>query len=125
MKAKRNRAAMIVSSLLVAWSFAVAWQVVAQTAKPGNASEGQKVFEDKCVRCHGDDGSGNTVLGKPLGAMDLRSAPVQTLTDAQIYTQINKGKANMPPFGGALNPTQINDLIAYVRKFGKHPAGKK
>jgi len=125
MKARRNRAAMIVSSLLVAWSFAVAWQVVAQSAALGNPSEGQKIFADKCVRCHGDDGSGNTVLGKPLGAMDLRSAPVQALTDAQIYTQIDKGKLNMPPFGGALNSAQINDLIAYVRKFGKHPAGKK
>lgn len=117
---------MIVSTLLVTWAFAVAWQVVAQSASAGNAAEGQKVFADKCVRCHGDDGSGNTVLGKPLGAMDLRSAAVQALTDAQIYTQIDKGKLNMPPFGGALNQTQINDLIAYVRKLGKHPAaGKK
>ena len=125
MKAKRNPTAMIMTSLMLAFAFGAAWQVMAQTAKAGNAVQGKKIFEDKCVRCHGENGSGDTALGKPLGAMDLRSAPVQALTDAQIYTQIDKGKGNMPPFGGALKPAQIDDLIAYVRLFGKHPAGKK
>ncbi len=113
------------TSLLLACSLAAGWQVMAQTAKTDSPVQGKKLFEDKCVRCHGDNGSGDTALGKPLGAMDLRSAPVQALTDAQIYTQISKGKGNMPPFGGALNPTQIKDLIVYVRHFGKHPAGVK
>lgn len=124
-KAKRNPAIMMVTSLMLTCSFAAVWQVMAQTAKAGNAMQGKKYFADKCVRCHGDNGSGDTPLGKPLGAMDLRSAPVQALSNVQIFAQISKGKGNMPPFGGALNPTQIDDLIAYVREFGRHPAGKK
>lgn len=79
------------------------------------AAEAKQVFEEKCVRCHAENGSGDTVVGKALGAADLRSPVVQKLTDAQIYAQIDQGKGNMPPFGSGLSKTQINDLIAYVR----------
>lgn len=95
-------------------------------------SEAQGIFADKCVRCHAENGSGDTPVGKALGAADLRSAAVQKLTDAQIYAQIDQGKANMPPFGSGLSKAQINGLIAYVRSLAKQqesakskPAGKK
>jgi cytochrome c6 len=93
-------------------------------AQKGNAAEGAKIFADKCEKCHDKDGSGGTVFGKALKAADLRSADVQKKTDADFYTQIDKGKGNMPPFGGSLDKSQIDDLVAYVRQFGK-TAGKK
>jgi mono/diheme cytochrome c family protein len=95
------------------------------TAQAGNEQEGQKIFHDKCVRCHAEDGSGNAVIGKALGAADLRSADVQKKSDADFYTQIEKGKGNMPPFGPSLDKSQINALVAYVRAFGKNQAAKK
>jgi len=110
-------------ALSVAFLFAAG---LPATSYAGAAQEGQKIFEEKCVRCHGEDGSGNTVIGKALGAADLRSADVQKKTDADFYTQIDKGKGNMPPFGSGLEKTQINELIAYVRAFGKKQVtGKK
>jgi cytochrome c6 len=109
--------------LLLAFSFAIANPAQAQT---GSAAAGQKVFQEKCERCHGKDGSGNTSFGKALRAADLRSADVQKKTDADFYLQIDKGKKNMPPFGATLDKTQINDVIAYVREFGKkQPEAKK
>ena len=102
--------------LLLAFPFAVANLAQAQT---GSAANGQKVFQEKCERCHGKDGSGNTSFGKALRAADLRSVDVQKKTDADFYLQIDKGKKNMPPFGASLDKTQINDVIAYVRQFGK------
>jgi mono/diheme cytochrome c family protein len=89
----------------------------------GNAAEGKKIFSAKCATCHGPDGSGNTSVGKSLKAADLRSADVQKKTDADFYTQVDRGKGKMPPFGRVLNKTQIDDVVAYVREIGK--AGKK
>lgn len=109
--------------LLVAFPFVIANPAKAQT---GNTANGQKVFQEKCAKCHGKDGSGSTSYGKALGAADLRSADAQKKTDADFYTQIEKGKKNMPPFGTSLDKTQINDVIAYVREIGKkQPEAKK
>src|ERR1700691_1875827 len=88
-------------------------------------SDGQKVFDTNCAKCHGPDGTGNTVVGKAVGAKDLGSAEAKKLTDAEIHTQIDQGKGNMPPFGGTLSKAQIDSLIPIVRGFGKKPAAAK
>ena len=89
-------------------------------------SDGQKLYDTNCAKCHGPDGTGNTTVGKAVGAKDLNSAEAKKLTDAEIHTQIEEGKGNMPPFGGTLNKAQIDSLIAIVRGFSKKPAaGKK
>jgi len=102
--------------LLLGFVFAIAKPATPQI---GSAANGQKVFQVKCEKCHGKDGSGNTSFGKALRVADLRSADVQKKTDADFYIQIDKGKKNMPPFGASLDKTQINDVIVYVREFGK------
>jgi cytochrome c6 len=94
-------------------------------AQAGKAEEGQKLFEANCAKCHGPDGSGDTAIGKAVGAKDLRAAEAQKLTDAEIFTQIDQGKNNMPPFGGALDKAKINDLVAYVKVLSKKGAAKK
>ena len=89
-------------------------------------SDAQKLFDTNCAKCHGPDGTGNTVVGKAVGAKDLGAPEAKKLTDAEIHTQIEQGKNNMPPFGGTLNKAQIDSLIPIVRGFGKKPAaGKK
>ena len=94
-------------------------------AQAGQAEEGKKLFEVNCAKCHGPDGSGNTPIGKAVGAKDLRAPEAQKLTDAQIFTQIDQGKGNMPPFGETLGKAKINDLIAYVHVLIKKPSGAK
>jgi mono/diheme cytochrome c family protein len=89
-------------------------------------ADGQKLYDANCAKCHGPDGTGNTVVGKAVGAKDLHSAEAKKLTDAEIFTQIDQGKGNMPPFGGTLNKAQIDSLVPIVRELGKKPAaGKK
>lgn len=88
-------------------------------------ADGQKLYDTNCAKCHGPDGSGNTVVGKAVGAKDLGSAEAKKLTDAQIHTQIEQGKNNMPPFSGTLNKEQIDSLIPIVRGFGKKGAAAK
>jgi mono/diheme cytochrome c family protein len=88
-------------------------------------ADGQKLYDTKCAQCHGPDGTGNTVVGKAVGAKDLNSAEARKLTDAEIHTQIDQGKGKMPPFGGTLNKAQIDSLIPIVREFGKKSAAAK
>jgi mono/diheme cytochrome c family protein len=102
--------------------FAIVYPAGAQTDKD---ADGAKLFDQNCSKCHGPDGSGNTAIGKAVGAKDLRSPEAQKMNDAQIYTQIDQGKGNMPPFGGTLNKAQIDSLIPYVRQLSKKPSGAK
>ena len=88
-------------------------------------SDGQKLYDTNCAKCHGPDGSGNTAVGKAVGAKDLRAAEAKKLTDAEIATQIDQGKGNMPPFGGTLNKAQIDSLIPIIREFSKKAAAPK
>lgn len=101
----------VLAICLFAWPHAAAAQ-----------SDGQKLYDTNCAKCHGPDGSASTVVGKVVGAKDLRSAEARKLTDAEIFTQIDQGKGNMPPFSGVLNKAQINALIPFVRHFSKKSA---
>ncbi len=80
---------------------------------------GEAVYKSHCVLCHGVDGMGKTTLGLQLKAFDLHSKDVQKLTDAQLKEVISNGKNNMPPFSEQLTGAEIDDLIKYVRVFGK------
>ena len=70
-----------------------------------NAS-GAEIFQQKCQRCHGENGEGKngpnlTKLGDD--------------TDAQLRTIIHDGHDKMPAFAQQLTDAQINAVIAHVR----------
>jgi len=95
-------------------------------AQAGKGGDGQKLYDQNCAKCHGADGSGNTTVGKAVGAKDLRSPEAKKLTDTQISAQISQGKGNMPPFSGTLDSAKINSLIPIIRELSKNTsAGKK
>ncbi|MGA3295587.1 MAG: cytochrome c [Candidatus Acidiferrales bacterium] len=108
------RLATALGAFLVLTVFSLASSAVAKAAD----DLGETAFKSNCVICHGADGSG-TPTGKSLKAPDLRSDPVQKLTDAQIETQILDGKNNMPPFKNTLSKDQVKALVAYVHTLGK------
>ncbi|MGA9040804.1 MAG: cytochrome c [Terriglobales bacterium] len=92
------------------------WLSAETNSKP---SAGETVFKSHCIVCHGADGMGKTTLGTQLKASDLHGKDVQKLTDAQLKEVITNGKNNMPPFSDQLTGAEINDLLKYVRTFGK------
>jgi mono/diheme cytochrome c family protein len=110
-----NKHGVGVIALLALSLFAMPHSVAAQ-------ADGQKLYDTNCAKCHGPDGSGNTAVGKAVGAKDLRAAEAKKLTDAEIFTQIDQGKGNMPPFGGTLNKSQINSLVPIIRELSKKAA---
>ena len=82
-------------------------------------SGGEALYKQKCQVCHAPDGSGDTVMGKKLGAKDLKSPEVQKLSDAEIDNIIKNGKDKMKGFEGKLTNDEIKSLVAYVRDLAK------
>ncbi len=91
---------------------------------PATAADGAAVYARKCSSCHGNDGSGNTKMGKKLKCRDLSNAGVQAkLSDAQIAKAIREGvkeggKLRMKPIKG-LGDADVAALVEYVRTLKK------
>jgi mono/diheme cytochrome c family protein len=77
---------------------------------------GQGVFLRSCAGCHGPDARGTHPPGFTTPPRDLTDPVLQArLDDAALRETIRYGKGQMPPFGAALVPDDVNDLVAYVR----------
>jgi len=53
------------------------------SAQKGDAAIGQEIFIEKCQRCYGENGSGNTDLEKPLGPL-IFAPPMSKKSPMQI-----------------------------------------
>jgi mono/diheme cytochrome c family protein len=79
------------------------------------------LFLEYCVKCHGQDGTGNTPKGKQLMARDFTDAEWQSSKkDEQLIKQVTQGSEDMPAFGKKLTKEQIESLVKNdVRGFAK------
>src|SRR6476661_4802272 len=89
--------------------------IFTSAASAVNPSAGADTFKAKCAVCHGTDGSGNTPMGQKMKVRDLRSREVQKQTDDELTAIISNGKPPMPAYGKILAPTDIRQLVAYLR----------
>jgi mono/diheme cytochrome c family protein len=78
-------------------------------------------FNEKCARCHGADGRGETVVGRMLSVPDFTDVDwwKKEARDGRFIESITEGKNEMPAFGKKLSRQEIRSLVAYVRRFGK------
>jgi mono/diheme cytochrome c family protein len=120
--------AMLVLSLvvLVLAPPAAASEVQVAGTLPEQIAQGQDLYSVNCVECHGADGEGGIIKGvkgledfnmKAIHSQDeMYTRSDQTLADIIAYGQPNLG---MQPFGkaygGALSPTEIDSLVAFLR----------
>lgn len=87
---------------------------------PAKAKEAKKLFKQKCVKCHGSDGSGNTTYGQIIGATNLTDPEWQErVDDKRLVSSIKHGSGQMPAFGEKLTEEQIASLTSYVRTLRK------
>ncbi|MGC2673372.1 MAG: cytochrome c [Candidatus Acidiferrum sp.] len=77
------------------------------------------LYKAKCALCHAADGSGNTAVGKKLGARDFASPEVSKETDEQLVEITAKGKNKMPGYEKSLKDAEIKGLVAFIRELGK------
>ena len=95
------------------------------TALITRGSDAATNWSEKCTKCHGDDGRGNTKMGKKLGIADLSDPQVQAkFTDADVVKAVKEGikgkdgKLAMKPIEG-LSDEEIKALVTVVRGLKK------
>lgn len=93
-----------------------------------NAAEGKDAkanYTTLCKGCHGEDGKGQTALGKRMAVRDYTDAKVQSsLKDEDMFKVIKEGlkkddKVIMKPYSDKLSDDEIKALVAYMRAFKK------
>ncbi len=85
----------------------------------GNPKTGQHLYEQHCLRCHGDklDGRGPDARDLIVPPADLRSPVIKNRTDRELLSAINNGVLFSPMHGfrGKLTDQQIQDVLSYIR----------
>lgn len=94
-------------------------------ALTASAADVKENWEKTCVKCHGEDGKGQTKMGQKLGVKDYTDAKVQAeLKDDEAFKAVKEGlkdadgKTLMKPAEG-LSDEEIKALVAQVRSFKK------
>jgi mono/diheme cytochrome c family protein len=90
------------------------------TSSPHLLQESARHFADHCASCHGNDGSGNTEMGRNLypPAPDMRLPATQQLSDGELYYIIHNGIrwTGMPAWGGPGDNDQDSwKLVLFIR----------
>jgi len=92
------------------------------TDSPDVLREGRLHFADHCAICHGNDGSGETAMGRGMYPKppDLRAAQTQDRSDGEIFSIIENGvrMTGMPAFGGSREHGNTDDswkLVHFIR----------
>ena len=94
-------------------------------ATPEVLAEARAHFADHCALCHGNDGSGQTEIGKNLypKAPDMRQDNTQSLSDGELFYIIHNGirLTGMPAWGSG-PPEKDQDswkLVHFIRHLPK------
>lgn len=88
---------------------------------PDLLKEGLAHFADHCAQCHGNDGRGQTAIGKKVypKAPDLRLADTQSMSDGELFWIIHNGiRFTAMPAWGEGDPAQDMDswkLVHFIR----------
>jgi len=93
-------------------------------AGSGDLAAGQKVYQERCVLCHGatghGDGPGAAALNpKPRNHTD--GSYMNGRTDDELLTVIRNGKGAMPAWGKILSDDEIHAVLKHVRSLAVPP----
>lgn len=72
---------------------------------------GKELYEKKCARCHGKDGT--------KGLFGARNLQISKLDDAGYIRIITEGRNIMPSWNRKLNEGQINLVVQYIKELRK------
>ncbi len=89
----------------------------------GNPEMGESVYRTNCFNCHGAKGRGDGPVADSLMSRqaDLTSELVQEKTELELLQIIREGKpgTSMPAWKKDLSDQHIQDVLAYLRGFGR------
>lgn len=88
-----------------------------------NLREARMHFADHCAICHGNDGSGETMIGRGLYPKppDLRQPETQKLSDGELFWVIENGVrfTGMPAFSSPGMQNESWKLVHFIRHLPK------
>ena len=92
---------------------------VATVSPAAVAPSTETLYKQKCSKCHGADGSGDTSLGRVFGTPDFTDSGwwAKHPNSSEHIGVITRGKKNMPAFGKKLTRAQISSLATYIQRF--------
>lgn len=87
---------------------------------PGDHAHGQKLYEQHCLRCHGQrfDGNGRDADSLRLRPTNLRTYLMMGRGSSDLEKVIREGRKDTPmhAWGVVLTDQDIYDLVAYLRR---------
>ncbi len=84
---------------------------------PRSGESAESLWQEHCVRCHGENGRGDPRRVGLSPALDLsRSVLVARRERGALYRRIQGGTENMPAFSHKLPQGDIELLVDYVLK---------
>ena len=94
---------------------------------PETLTEGEQLFTDNCVLCHGEKGLGDgpgakTIKVKPANFTDAKLMAAET--DGSLFWKMSNGRGPMPSWKDTLSDKERWELVGYIRKLGKDAAKK-
>lgn len=113
--------------------FARSWLIPSQArnarsvvaATPEVLKSGMEHWADHCASCHGNDGRGQTAIGRSLypPAPDMQSARTQQMTDGELFYVIERGVplTGMPAWGtGTAEGERLSwELVMFIRHLSR------
>ena len=97
------------------------WLVVTPAMQAQNT--GESTYKSVCINCHGPKGDGKGHEGLKVAPADLRSDEVQSKTDDELYNGIAFGQGHNQYAHAfverGMNPKQVRDVVAYIRRFAR------
>lgn len=80
-------------------------------AQNNTAENGKAIFEHKCQRCHGSDGT--------KGLFGAKNLQISRLENTELISIISKGKRGMPRWERKLSSTEIESVAIYIKSLRK------
>ncbi len=88
--------------------------------------DGKNTYDQSCIHCHGQSGTGSSVADKfwKMRIPRLNSSYIQNKSDEELKSVILNGKRKMPPammgtpetaHKTKVSAEQVPDLLAYIR----------
>jgi mono/diheme cytochrome c family protein len=92
---------------------------------PESLAQGKKYYGYDCAMCHGNngDGKGDVAIDEKLAVGDFSDpATLANKTDGELFYIIKNGHDHMPPEGNRVKPTELWNMVNYIRSLSNKKA---
>lgn len=116
---KTGRCMVLLCGLMI-----VASSSFAAETRPGNLKNGQALYQQHCLRCHGAtlDGKGPDAASLSVRPTDFHKYLSRVKGDLELEVTIRRGRklTAMHEWDSLLTNQQVSDLITYIRSAVPH-----